>query len=56
MLCQMLIDRIIYNFPNEVMKTGAARAPDVHARPFANGGQPLEYLYIVRVVLPFGGW
>jgi hypothetical protein len=37
-----LVDRVVDDFPHQVMQAGAADAADVHARALADGLEPLE--------------
>ena len=39
-----LVDRVVDDLPDEVVETALVRRADVHARPAANGLQPLEDL------------
>jgi hypothetical protein len=36
------VDRVVEDFPDQMMKSGGADAPDVHARSLANRLQPFE--------------
>ena len=37
-----LVDRVVENFPDEMMQAGGADAADVHAGPFADRLEPFE--------------
>jgi hypothetical protein len=42
-----LIDRVVDDLPEAVHQAGRSVRADVHARPFAHGFEPLEYLEVV---------
>ena len=50
-----LIDAVIDDLPHEMVETLGAGAPDVHAWPFANGIEPLEYTFKCATVNFFCG-
>ena len=45
------IDRVVDDFPDEVMQTSEARGPDVHTRTLANGVETFEDLNVLRTVI-----
>src|SRR5262245_35632746 len=42
MAVHRLVDRVVENLPDEVVKPGGAHAADIHTRPLANGLETLE--------------
>ena len=52
--CHRFVDRVVDDFPNEVVKTSQTSGPDVHAGSFTNGVETFENLNIFRTVI--GGW
>jgi len=46
-----LVDRVVDDFPHEMVKARGTRAPDVHARALAYGIEALEYLDVLGGVV-----
>ena len=48
--CQRFVHAVVYNFVNKVMKAARAGGANIHARAFAHGLQPFQYLNLAAVV------
>ena len=48
---ERLINGVIHNFINEVVKALGSGRADVHAGPFAHRFQAFEYLYLIFIVI-----
>ena len=48
---QSLVDRVVHNLVNQVVKTARARGADIHARTLANRFEALEDLNVRAVVM-----
>jgi hypothetical protein len=53
MAVQRLIDAVVNHLPDELVETVTARTPSVHAGPFADRIEALEYLYILNGIRIF---
>src|SRR5690606_33143199 len=50
--CQMLVDRVVDDFPDEVVQCGAVMdVTDVHARTLPDGFKPFENLNVFGAVI-----
>ena len=50
-----LVDRVVDDLPDEVVKTGQTRGPDVHAGPLAYGVEAFQDLDVLGAVIGTGG-
>jgi len=50
---ESLINTVIHDFEDEVMKSLGREVPDIHGRPLSDGSQPFQYRYSAGVVLIF---
>ncbi len=50
-----LVDRVVDDFPDQVVQTGRAGRTDVHARPLAHGIEALEHLDVLGGIVAGGG-
>ena len=48
-----LVDGVVHDLPEDMMQAAHARRTDIHAGAHTDGVQPLEYLYISRVIRSF---
>ena len=44
------VDRVVHNFPEQVVQTAGRGGADIHAGTHTDGFQPLQYLNIPGVV------
>jgi hypothetical protein len=51
MASQRFVDGVIDDFKNEMVETSLARVTDIHARPFSNGLQAFQNLYVIGIVI-----
>src|SRR4051812_28987762 len=50
MSCERFVDRVIDNFPNEMVKSSGICIPDVHAGAFSDSVQTFKYLNRTRTI------
>src|SRR5688572_9539988 len=53
---ERLVDRVVYNFVDEVVKAVDSGRADIHSRPFPNRFKAFQNFNLIRAIGSLAGW